>query len=114
MERFAVGSLAPVVESGSMDVMWPGTASGADDRARLEGVLPAVRTMEHHLGNQLGITYGYGEFLATDRSLPAHVREWAAEARAGTRAAMDTLQRLRRLERLVERDGVIDLERSAD
>ena len=89
------------------------------EATRLEGALLAARTVEHYLGNQLGLTLGYTELLAHDPALPERVRELVADALYGAREAVGTLERLVRISRLDEADHgdaptVLDLERSME
>ncbi len=91
------------------------------ERARLEGALLAIRTAAHHMNNQLALTIGYAELLATDPRLPAELREMAQEAQRGAEQAAETLARLQRMVRLEEAaaplglggQSVFDLERSS-
>src|SRR5579884_1037781 len=91
------------------------------ERARLEGALLAIRTAAHHMNNQLALTIGYAELLATDPRLPAELREMAQEAQRGAEQAAETLARLQRMVRLEEAaaplglggQSVLDLERSS-
>ncbi len=92
------------------------------ERARLEGVLLAARTMAHHLNNSLAMTVGYGELVADDPRLPADLREMALEAMRGAQEAAATVTRLQRIARLEEASApigvgsshtVLDLERSS-
>lgn len=70
------------------------------DAARLEGVLLAARTMQHELNNQLGITVGYAEMLATDDGLSDEQRELASIALHGAERAVALLNRLRTVTQL--------------
>jgi DNA-binding response OmpR family regulator len=89
----------------------------AREGARLQGALLAANTVEHHLGNQLALTMGYAELLATNPSLTAPADHYAELALEGVVKASETLRTLRQIIRLdeVDRPGVayIDLERSA-
>jgi PAS domain S-box-containing protein len=88
------------------------------ERSRLEGALLAARTAQHALNNQLALTVGYTDVLATDLSLPPDLRALALEALSGAQAAAATLQQLQRITHLEEIDQagpgpVLDLARSA-
>ncbi len=89
------------------------------ERARLQGVLLAARTVEHELNNQLALTVGYAELLAQDPALPAELREPALEALRGAQEAARTIERLRRITKLEETDigspdgRIVDLRQSA-
>jgi GAF domain-containing protein len=91
-------------------------------RAQLEGVLLAARTAAHHLNNQLALTVGYSELLATNPELPLALRRHAGEALRGAQEAAETLARLQQVVRLEhgqpipgddDRTRVLDLERSS-
>jgi two-component system, cell cycle sensor histidine kinase and response regulator CckA len=69
-------------------------AEGAE-RARLEGVLLAARTMEHELNNKLTPTVGYAALLARDGALPPHLRNAAARTLSGAQEAARILSQLR-------------------
>jgi PAS domain S-box-containing protein len=90
------------------------------ERARLEGALLAARTALHHMSNQLALTVGYAELLASDSRLPPDLREPAAEALQGAEDAVRTLRSLQRVARLEATDQgapdgpVLDVERSID
>ena len=71
-------------------------ADGAE-RARLEGVLLAARTMEHELNNKLTPTAGYAALLARDPALPSHLRNAASRTLAGAQEAARILNQLRQL-----------------
>ena len=89
------------------------------EQARLEGVLLAVRTVQHELNNHLTITVGYAEMLTTDARLPDDARQLAREALEAAEQAVATVDRLRTITRLEETDHggpggpIIDLDRSA-
>jgi DNA-binding response OmpR family regulator len=89
----------------------------AREGARLQGALLAANTVEHHLGNQLALTMGYAELLATNPALPAPADHYAELALEGVVRASETLRTLRQIIRLEEVDrpgpAYIDLERSA-
>jgi PAS domain S-box-containing protein len=74
------------------------------ERARLEGVVLAARTMEHELNNKLTPTAGYAALLARDPSLPAHLRRAANQALEGAQEASRILNRLRQLTSIQEKD----------
>ena len=63
-------------------------------RAWLEGIQLTLRTVQHHVNNDLTITSGYAEFLAFDASLPAEVRQAAMKVQQGARAAASILNEL--------------------
>ncbi len=73
------------------------------EKARLEGVLLAARTMEHELNNRLSLTVGYAELLAADVTLAEKHRELARQALEGARTASELLTQLNRLEALEEK-----------
>ncbi len=86
-------------------------------QARIEGVLLAVRTLEHELNNNLALTRGYAELLAASPALPEHLRESAREALSGADQASKLVEGLRRLTAIREHDwgvpgSTIDLARS--
>lgn len=83
---------------------------------RLEAVLLAARTAQHHLNNQLALTVGYAELLAIDPRLPVVLRPRAEESARGARAAAETVARLQRITSLDEEDQggpgpILDLRR---
>ncbi len=83
-------------------------------QARLEGVLLAVRTVEHELNNELARVVGYAELLQRDPSLaPAH-QAHVREALEGGRAAASLIDRLRRLTEVKERTWPGDLPATID
>lgn len=88
------------------------------DRARFEGALLVVRTVAHRLNNQLALTVGYGELLASHSDLPEHLRVLAREAHQGAIAASETISLLQQVTRIeeVEFGGqiLIDIERSVE
>jgi hypothetical protein len=45
--------------------------------ARLDGVRLATTTLQHHIGNKLAVTVGYGEMLLDDPRLPPDLQEYA-------------------------------------
>ena len=80
-------------------------AEAADRQlARLEGALLAARTAEHALNNQLALTVGYADMLATDPRLPPDLFELVQEALHGAQAAVATLAQLQEITRLEEVD----------
>jgi DNA-binding response OmpR family regulator len=88
------------------------------DTWRMQGALLAARTVEHHLGNELALTMGYSELLATEPDLPERYRPMADAALRGVQQAADTLSKLRRIIRLEEVPGgagtsMLDLEGSS-
>ncbi len=89
------------------------------ERARLEGALLAVRTLEHELNNRLALTCGYAELLLQNQELPSALRPLVQDALSGALSASQTLERLRRVTHLQERDwglpgaSTIDLDGSA-
>jgi CheY-like chemotaxis protein len=74
------------------------------ERARLEGVLLAVRTAQHELNNLLALTVGYAELISIDPRLPPHLHPLASEALRGAQEAANLLERLRHVSRIVEID----------
>ena len=70
------------------------------DEARLEGVRLAARTLEHHLTNHLTLTVGYAELIAEDPDLPERLREMAIQVLDSAQAAVDSVRRLRQVERI--------------
>ena len=74
------------------------------ERARLEGVVLAARTMEHELNNKLTPTAGYAALLARDPTLPAHLRRAANQALEGAQEASRILNRLRQLTTIQEKE----------
>jgi DNA-binding response OmpR family regulator len=89
----------------------------AREAARLQGALLAANTVEHHLGNQLALTMGYAELLASNPDLPPPADRYSQLALEGVIKATDTLRKLRGIIRLDEAGisgpSFIDLERSA-
>jgi len=89
------------------------------ERARLDGVLLGVRTMEHELNNKLAITVGYAEVLVRDTALPAPLQTAAGEALRGARDAAQIVTQLHAITQLHETDWgpdvgpTIDLKKSA-
>jgi DNA-binding response OmpR family regulator len=89
------------------------------ERARLDGVLLGVRTMEHELNNKLTLTAGYTEMLSEDARLPERLQRAAREAHRGARAAAEIVTRLHSLAELHETQwgpkvgSTIDLQQSA-
>jgi DNA-binding response OmpR family regulator len=88
------------------------------EHTRLQGALLAAGTVQHYLGNQLSITMGYAELLASDARMHPDLRPLALEAVDGVVAARETLARLLVITRIETLDGlggppVLDLERSA-
>jgi hypothetical protein len=71
-----------------------------EDQARLEGVRLAARTLEHHLTNHLTLTVGYAELIAEDPELPERLREMARQVLESAMAAVDSVRRLRQVERV--------------
>jgi hypothetical protein len=69
-------------------------------RAWLEGIRLTLRTVQHHVNNDLTITSGYAEFLALDASLPAELRQAARKVQQGARAAASILNELEPSNRL--------------
>ena len=90
------------------------------ERARLEAVRLTARTASHHLGNELALTLGYSELLATSPDLPERLRAMAEEALLGAQRAGQTLAKLQRVVRLEEAPSgrghtqpLLDLDRSS-
>jgi GAF domain-containing protein len=73
------------------------------ERARIEAVELTARTVQHELINKLALTTGYVQLLSSDASLPAHLRNAAAEALEGARSAVEILNQLQALTRLEEK-----------
>jgi PAS domain S-box-containing protein len=73
------------------------------ERAQLEGVLLAARTMEHELNNKLTPTLGYTGLLAEDPALPEHLRRAASQAFEGAAQAGQILRRLMQLTAIQEK-----------
>ena len=67
------------------------------DRARLDGVRLAARTLEHHLTNHLTMTVGYAELIAEDPELPERLREMAQQVLESAQAAVESVRRLRQV-----------------
>ncbi|HZS00932.1 MAG TPA: response regulator [Chloroflexota bacterium] len=72
------------------------------ERARLDGVLLAVRTLEHELNNKLTLTVGYTEIIGTADDLPPRLRPAASAAHRGARDAAHIVQQLRQVIQLQE------------
>lgn len=66
----------------------------AAEKARLEGVLLAARTLEHEVSNKLVATAGYTERLAANPALPPELRERAARAHQGAKEAADIIRQV--------------------
>lgn len=73
-----------------------------EQRARLEGALLAIRSVEHELNNQLSRTCGYAELLIRDLALPRHLQRYASESLRGAREAAHSVERLEKLTNLRE------------
>jgi PAS domain S-box-containing protein len=90
------------------------------ERARLEGVVLAARTMEHELNNKLTPTAGYAALLARDPALPERLRRAATQALEGAQEASRILNRLRQLTSIHEKEWganvgpTIDLGKSSE
>ncbi len=87
-------------------------------QARLEGVLLAVRTLEHELNNKLSLTRGYAELLLASPLLPEELQGAAHEAVRGADEASRLMDGLRRLTAIEEHDwgtlgSTIDIARSS-
>src|SRR5215467_7779502 len=72
--------------------------SPSEERARLEGVRLAARTLEHHLTNHLTLTVGYAELIAEDPELPERLREMARHVLDSAQAAVDSVRRMRQVD----------------
>ncbi len=72
------------------------------ERARLDGVLLAVRTLEHELNNKLTLTVGYTEMIGSADDLPPRLRPAASEAHRGARDAAHIVQQLQQVIQLQE------------
>jgi|SRR4051812_31809662 len=73
------------------------TPQAALDRARLDGVRLAARTLEHHLTNHLTMTVGYAELIAEDPELPERLREMARQVLESAQAAVESVRQLRQV-----------------
>lgn len=82
----------------SMVARLAGRPEPEEEKARLEGAHLAAETMQHHLGNDLSLTVGYGELLAGDPRLPEDLRWQAEQAALGARKASEKLKQLRDLD----------------
>jgi len=60
----------------------------------------AARTLEHHLTNHLTLTVGYAELIAEDPELPERLREMARQVLESAMAAVDSVRRLRQVDRV--------------
>jgi nitrogen-specific signal transduction histidine kinase len=78
----------------------PGSSRSELDRAKLEGVRLAARTLEHHVTNNLTLTIGYAELLAEDPELPERLQEMAREILENAQACVDVVRQLRQVEEL--------------
>jgi hypothetical protein len=76
-----------------------------EDVARLDGVRLAARTLEHHLTNQLTLTVGYAELIASDPELPERLREMANMVLESAIAAVERVRRMREVDTI----SLIDL-----
>ncbi len=74
--------------------------SRQENRARLEGVRLAARTLEHHLTNHLTLTVGYAELIAEDPELPERLRDMARQVLESAQAAVDSVRRMRQVDSL--------------
>src|SRR3954454_900990 len=72
------------------------------ERARLDGVLLAVRTLEHELNNKLTLTVGYTEIIGQADDLPPRLRPAANEAHRGAQDAARIVQQLQQVIHLEE------------
>jgi DNA-binding response OmpR family regulator len=72
------------------------------ERARLDGVLLAVRTLEHELNNKLTLTVGYTEIIGSADDLPPRLLAAASEAYRGAQDAARIVQRLQQVIQLQE------------
>lgn len=89
-----------------MVIPMPGEADNnggarAEERARLEGVRLAARTLEHHLTNHLTLTVGYAELIAEDPELPERLRDMARQVLESAQAAVESVRRLRQVDSVV-------------
>src|SRR5438045_9056836 len=75
-------------------------ATRTDEDARLEGVRLAARTLEHHLTNHLTLTVGYAELIAEDPELPERLREMAHQVLESAQAAVESVRRMRDIEKI--------------
>ena len=74
------------------------------EAARLYGVLLAARTTQHALNNQLTLLAGLADMLASDGRVPEDLRELANEATIEVQRAVETVDRLQQVTRVVEVD----------
>jgi hypothetical protein len=85
-----------------MMVPMPGQADEADtrldERAQLDGVRLAARTLEHYLTNHLTLTVGYAELIAEDPELPERLRMMAHQVLESAMAAVESVRRLRQVD----------------
>ncbi len=72
-----------------------------EDKARLEGVRLAARTLEHHLTNHLTLTVGYAELIAEDPELPERLREMARYVLESAQAAVESVRRMRHVDSVI-------------
>ena len=89
------------------------------EQARLEGVLLAVRTLQHGMSNQIALVVGLSSLLVEDERIPANLQALAYDARAGAEEAVALVNRLRDMTRLATADlggpgAIIDLSQSVD
>lgn len=90
------------------------------ERARLDGILLAARTMEHEINNELARTVGFAELLTRATGLSDEQRLFAQQALEGANLAAATVQQFHKLVRVSEHDwsglsdSTIDLDGSTD
>jgi GAF domain-containing protein len=74
------------------------------ERARLDGVHLAAKTLEHELNNRLALTVGYSELVENNPATPESVRRYASAAAQGARDASKLIDRLVTLPEVRETD----------
>jgi DNA-binding response OmpR family regulator len=72
------------------------------ERAELEGVLRAVRTIEQELNAQLSRTAGQAALLARSSALPSQLQEAAAETLRGAQEAVRVLNQFHQVASILE------------
>jgi hypothetical protein len=88
------------------------------DAARREGVSLAANTLQHHIGNKLAVTVGFGEMLLDDPRLPPDVQALARKVLSSAMAAAAVIHKLDKnlvrikLDRSVTGPEVLDVDAS--
>jgi hypothetical protein len=67
--------------------------------ARRDGVSLAANTLQHHIGNKLAVTVGYGEMLLDDPRLPPELQ---AQAQKVLSSAMDAAEVVHKLDKQLD------------